>query len=97
MSDPDATADGEAAAIPTPTTPPPARRGRAAGAAAPVAPARRAGGAGPSCSRCSWSLIVLVAAIVAARISVNYYVITPGDATPVAQYIEVPPRRSTIR
>ena len=31
-----------------------------------------------------------MAALIAARISVNYYVITPGDATPVAQYIEVP-------
>ena len=35
--------------------------------------------------------IVLVAGFVAARINVNDYVITPGDATPVSQYIEVPP------
>jgi Lon-like protease len=34
---------------------------------------------------------VLLAVFVAARINVNYYVITPGDATPVTQYIEVPP------
>ncbi len=31
-----------------------------------------------------------MAAIVAAHTSVNYFVITPGDATPVAQFIEVP-------
>jgi PDZ domain-containing protein len=36
-------------------------------------------------------VLVVVAAFIAARISVNYYVITPGDATPVSQYIEVPP------
>ena len=34
--------------------------------------------------------VVLIAALVAARISVNYYVLTPGDATPVSQFIEVP-------
>ena len=34
--------------------------------------------------------ILIVAAIVAAHTSVNYFVITPGDATPVAQFIEVP-------
>jgi PDZ domain-containing protein len=34
--------------------------------------------------------VVLVAAVIAARTSVNDYVITPGDATPVAQYIDVP-------
>ena len=27
---------------------------------------------------------------IASHVSVNYYVITPGDATPVSQYIEVP-------
>ena len=31
-----------------------------------------------------------MAALVAARTSINYYVLTPGDATPVAQYIDVP-------
>jgi PDZ domain-containing protein len=31
-----------------------------------------------------------VSALIAGRVSVDYYVITPGDATPVAQYIEVP-------
>jgi PDZ domain-containing protein len=35
--------------------------------------------------------VIVIAGFIAARISVNYYVITPGDATPVAQYIEVPP------
>jgi PDZ domain-containing protein len=36
-------------------------------------------------------LVLLVAAgWIAQRISVNYYVITPGEATPVSQYIEVP-------
>ena len=34
--------------------------------------------------------LVVLAGIVAAQINVNYYVITPGDATPVSQYIEVP-------
>ena len=34
--------------------------------------------------------VVVVAAIVAAHTSVNYFVITPGDATPVAPYIDVP-------
>jgi Lon-like protease len=36
-------------------------------------------------------VVVLLAVFVAARINVNYYVITPGDATPVTHYIEVPP------
>lgn len=35
-------------------------------------------------------IVLLVAAIVAAQISIPYYVITPGDASPVGQYIEVP-------
>jgi PDZ domain-containing protein len=36
-------------------------------------------------------IVVIVAALfIAARTSVNYYVITPGSATPVSQYIEVP-------
>ena len=34
--------------------------------------------------------LIVAAAWIAGRVSVNYYVITPGDATPVAQYIEVP-------
>ncbi len=35
--------------------------------------------------------LVLVAALVAAHIQINSYVITPGQATPVSQYISVPP------
>ncbi|HWD56477.1 MAG TPA: S16 family serine protease [Acidimicrobiales bacterium] len=34
--------------------------------------------------------LLLLAGFVASRQSINYYVITPGNATPVAQYIEVP-------
>jgi PDZ domain-containing protein len=36
-------------------------------------------------------VVVLLALFVAARINVNYYVLTPGNATPVSRYIEVPP------
>jgi PDZ domain-containing protein len=35
-------------------------------------------------------VLLLLAAIIAAQISIPYYVITPGDASPVGQYIEVP-------
>jgi Lon-like protease len=84
MSEPDACADGDAAANPTwseanpfgvGSLPPP-----------PVVVRRR-----------KWPAVlgILLAVILATvailnRISVNYYVITPGDATPVAQYIDVP-------
>ena len=34
--------------------------------------------------------LIIVVAIIAAHTSVNDYVITPGDATPVAQFIDVP-------
>ena len=34
--------------------------------------------------------LVIVAAVVAAQVAIPYYVITPGDASPVGQYIEVP-------
>ena len=87
MSDPDATADGDAAATPPSSDAAPTP----AGAGAPLlprAPGRR--------RRRIWpAFLVVLALIVAAawiagRVSVNYYVITPGDATPVAQYIEVP-------
>ncbi len=72
MSDPDATADGEAAA-----------------SAPPPPPVRRRGRLWP------WVLAGVVAAVVvagwiASRVSVNYYVLTPGDATPVTRYIDVP-------
>ena len=87
MSDPDATADGEAAAIPTNTD---ARPDAAAPVGTPPsAPGRRRGRIWP------WFVVGLVAVIIvggwiAAKVSVNYYVLTPGDATPVSQYIEVP-------
>jgi PDZ domain-containing protein len=92
MSEPDATADGEAAANPTSSEAGPeagvASDADGAPLSAPAAPARR---------RRIWFsvlaglvVIVVVAALVAARTSVNYYVLTPGDATPVAQYIDVP-------
>ena len=35
-------------------------------------------------------VILVVATLIAGRISINYYVLTPGDATPVAQFIDVP-------
>jgi PDZ domain-containing protein len=34
--------------------------------------------------------LVVLAGIIAAQITIPYYVITPGDASPVGQYIEVP-------
>jgi PDZ domain-containing protein len=87
MSEPDATADGEAAATPTSSDAAPDGAG-ALLPAAPVAPARR---------RRRWPtvfvavvVILVVATLVAGRISINYYVITPGNATPVAQFIDVP-------
>lgn len=94
MSDPDATADGEAAAIPSPLA-----AGDAASAdrpdaqAAVASPPQRSGR-----RRRIWPwvvgglvVVVIAAGLTASRISVNYYVLTPGDATPVARYIEVPP------
>ena len=91
MSEPDATADGEAAAIPTSSDAGPDADG------APTRSARhpcrrpfRGGAASGPKLLAGFAVIVVVAALVAARTSVNYYVITPGDATPVSQYIEVP-------
>jgi len=87
MSDPDATADGEAAATPsTGAGPDPAADGPSP--APPVAPA-------PRRKIWPWILVgaaaaILVAGWIASRVSVNYYVLTPGDATPVAPFIEVP-------
>ena len=88
MSDPDATADGGAAATPFPD----ARPAAAAGWSPPAPPA------GPMRKRRKWPVILVVVVVVvlagswiASRVSVNYYVLTPGDATPVSQYIEVPP------
>jgi PDZ domain-containing protein len=85
MSEPDATADGDAAATPTSSD-----AGPDAGDAAlpPTVPTRR---------RRLWPrvlaglvVLVVVATLVAARTSVDYYALTPGDATPVAPYIDVP-------
>jgi PDZ domain-containing protein len=39
-------------------------------------------------------VIIVAAAFIAARISVDYYVITPGQASSVSQYIEVPPAQN---
>jgi PDZ domain-containing protein len=88
MSEPDASADGEAAANPTLSDPGPG----APGALPPPLPAPvvRTG-------RRTWRRVVLVAVIIvfigvliANHISVDYYAITPGDATPVAPFIDVP-------
>ena len=93
MSDPHAPADGDALPFPHPPVPAP----NGTGAAPPQWWAAR-----PASRHRGWrifgavllGLVVLlaVAAWIATRISVNYYVITPGDATPVSQYISVPPR-----
>ena len=87
MSDPDATADGEAAAIPLADAGPFV----AAGWDPPAPPV------GPAPRRRRWPAILVVAVVlilvgcwIASRVSVDYYVLTPGDATPVSQYIEVP-------
>jgi Lon-like protease len=88
MSDPDAPADGVFA-----TTPPVSENGPAApdGWSPPVGPRRRRGRIWP------WVVLGVVAALIvagfiASRVSVDYYVLTPGDASPVSSYIEVPPQ-----
>ena len=88
MSEPDATADGEAAANPTSPDAGPDAGAMVPPPPPPVPPRRR---------RRIWPgvlaafvVIVVGAALVAARTSINYFVITPGDASPVSQYIEVP-------
>ena len=96
MSEPDATADGEAAANPTSSD----ARPDADGVADALGASQGSGTwppAVPASRRRLWpkllagfAVIVIVAALVAARTSVNYYVLTPGDATPVAQFIHVP-------
>ncbi len=87
MSDPDATADGGAAATPFSDAGPSA----AAGWPPPAPPA------GTTHKRRKWPVVLVVVAAVllagswiASRVSVDYYVLTPGDATPVSKYIEVP-------
>jgi PDZ domain-containing protein len=88
MSEPDATADGEAAANPTSDDAGPDAGGALGSPLPPVAGPRR---------RRLWPgafivllIVVLLAALVAARTSINYYVLTPGDAQPVSQFIDVP-------
>ncbi len=96
MSEPDATADGDAAATPPPSAAEPYAAGVvAAPAVAAPSAAPRAGASRRR--RRIWPLvfgsvtaILIGAAIIAAHTSVNDYVITPGDATPVAHYIDVP-------
>jgi Lon-like protease len=96
MSDPDAPADGGFA----PTQPPPPPPGEAMrrfvqgesqGTEWSVPPA------GSARKRRRWPyvlggfvVLLILAGIIAAQISIPYYVITPGDASPVGQYIEVP-------
>ncbi len=87
MSEPDATADGEAAANPTSSDAGPAAPGDVP-PPPPAAPPRRRR-IWPS-ALAGFAVVVVVVVLVAARTSVNDYVITPGDATPVSQYIEVP-------
>ncbi len=94
MSEPDASADGEAAAIPTSSDAGPRPAGAMAasdGTVPPVPPTA------PRRRRRIWPIVfgslvglIIVVAIIAAHTSVNDYVITPGDATPVAQFIDVP-------
>ena len=98
MSDTDAPADGGPAPAPTPPQPPPPGEamgrddgGEAPGTAQSVPPS------GSSRTRRRWPYVlggfvtlVVLAAVIAANISIPYYVITPGSASPVNQYIEVP-------
>ena len=95
MSEPDATADGEAAATPTPSDADPSGAGAVAAPAVAVPPAP-APAATSRRRRRIWPVIfgglaaiLIVTAIIAAHTSVDEYVITPGDATPVARYIDV--------
>ena len=81
MTDMDTSDAGEAAAIPSPED-----------VAAPVRGRHRR-------RRRRWPKVLLVfvgllvvAALILERWSVGYYALTPGDATPVASFIKVPPR-----
>jgi Lon-like protease len=99
MSEPDASADGGAPANPL------VNPGRAAdGITLPPSTAAPPSTLPPteppppvSARRRIWPVVftivvvvVLAAALIAAHTSLNQYVITPGDATPVAPFIEVP-------
>ena len=96
MSDPDATAAGDATGVPSDQ--PTGRALEHVEGLAPGSDAAAGVGAPPQDhARRRWPIVlvalavlVVIAGFVAARISVNYYVLTPGDATPVSQYIEVP-------
>ena len=81
MSDPHATHEGEI--VPTPDSWP---------APSSTAPRRVSRRARIWLTAAVGLLVVaIVASLIAARVSVDYYVITPGDASPVSQYISVPP------
>ena len=91
MSEPDATADGDAAANPTSTSTDAGAGAAGAAGASPLPPSA------PTRRRRLWpgilsALIVLVAAaaLIASRTSINYFAVSPGDASPVAPHIEVP-------
>lgn len=96
MSDPDATTDGGPATTPPPPPPPPPSgvppRVDADGTwdVPGAVPARR-GRRWPYVV-VGFVVLVLLAGVIAAQVNINYYVITPGNATPVSQYIEVPPQ-----
>ena len=89
MSDPHASAEPAQAPPPsTHTDPPGPDRG-------PHLPRPCAGGAGAGVVggiALALLIIVLVGAFVAAHTQINYFVITPGQASPVSQYIKVPPQ-----
>jgi PDZ domain-containing protein len=90
MSDPHAPADGDADAFPPPPWASPNGVGGPPPASSFSAPRRHRGWRIFGTVVLVFVVLVGVAAFVASRVSVNYYVITPGDATPVSQYIEVP-------
>jgi PDZ domain-containing protein len=89
MSDPHTSAD-EAQAPPTSTDSDPPGDGSWPPPAAPVHKSRRRGIVGGILL--GFVVLVLVAIFVANRVQINYYVITPGQASPVSQYISVPPQ-----
>jgi PDZ domain-containing protein len=101
MSDPDAPADGDPEAIPPPAAGPDAGGTPLAPGPGTTETETQPGSGGRAWVRVRgrrWPavlallvLLVIVAGFIAARISVDYYLITPGQASPVSQFIEVPP------